>query len=130
MSRRDLPVVGALLLLCACGGPEVGVDIQMSMSPLIAPEAVRATVSLYNAPVSCEVVRLSPTRDGIYNSQVTLAGGAASTELFEIVPGRYQVAVFVFDASDEVIGFGCDPREVEVEQGRRAELGPITVDPV
>lgn len=130
MSRRDLRVIGALLFLGACGAPEPGVDVRMKMSPVIAEEAVQATVSLYNAPVSCEVIRISESREGVYNAQVPVAGGTPGTELFELVPGSYQVAVFVFDGDQNLIGFGCDPRPVEIEQGKQSEIGPIGINPI
>jgi hypothetical protein len=109
-----------------CGGDD-GIAIGVSLSPAIAQEAVRAKIALYNAPASCNVIRIS-NKSGIYEQIVAI--GERGTEFFDVTPNPYQIAVFVYDASDALIGFGCDPTAVIVESGRRTMRGPITVGPL
>ena len=133
MSRRVLSVIA---LLCACGPADPEIGISVSMSPLIAAGAVRAIVVLFPAPiVDCEVLRLSeknvqPNRFGTYRSNVMLDGSPPhATEFFELVPGDYQLAVFVYDEDDEVVGFGCEMTAVTIELGKRSDVGTIEVQP-
>ena len=136
MSRRVLPVI-ALLGLFGCEPSDPPIDVSVSMSPVIAQNANRAVVILFPAapPTTCEVLRLSeknamdPMKIGTYRSIVQLAGrmGPQQTEFFDVVPGQYQIAVFVYDASSMLIGFGCQMPAVTIELGKRAESMTIEV---
>ena len=44
--------------------------------------------------------------------------------------GTYQIAVFVFDDQNELIGFGCDANALTIENGKHAQRGPIVVQEV
>ena len=135
MSRRVLPLIGLLgLLACEPGDPQI--DISVTMSPVIAAEAARAIVVLFPAapPTTCEILRLSeknttdPLKIGTYRSTVTLpAAPPHEANFFDLVPGDYQIAVFVYDDQSELVGFGCQMAPVEIELGKRAESSLIEV---
>ncbi len=126
--------MAVLAALCACGSGEPQLDLAMRMSPELAM-ADHAVVVLFTAapPTSCEVLRLSekdepiPKR-GAYRSEVTISGtGPQDTEFFELVPGDYQIAVFVYAAGGGLVGFGCRPEPVTIELGKRTEAPVIEV---
>jgi hypothetical protein len=124
----------ACLGLLACEPADPQLDISMTISPVIAMGAVRAIVVLFPAepPTSCEVLRLSEkssdaSQIGTYRSTVQLQGSQRSTELFDLVPGDYQVAVFVYDGESDLVGFGCQMNPVQIELGKRTETPTIEV---
>jgi hypothetical protein len=73
---------------------------------------------------------VQPNRFGTYRSMVMLDGRSSyATDFFELVPGDYQVAVFVYDGDDQVVGFGCETTAVTIELGKKSDVGTIEVQP-
>ena len=137
MSRYHLPVI---LLLAACEPADPQLEIAMTMSPVIAMGATEAMVVLFPATdplTNCEVFRLSeknapdPDLLGTYRAKVELSGNKPyQANIWDIVPGRYQVAVFVYDGGKNVLGFGCPPNTaLTIEMGKRAEPTAIDIRP-
>lgn len=136
MSRYHLPVI---LLLAACEPADPQLEISMTMSLVIAMGATEAMVVLFPATeplTSCEVFRLSeknapdPEQLGTYRTKVELDGTKAhQTNIWDIVPGRYQVAVFIYDGGGKVLGFGCPLNAVAIEMGKRTETPAIDIRP-
>jgi hypothetical protein len=128
-----------IVLLAACEPSEPPIDIDISMSPVIAMNADEAMVVLFPAtdpPTSCDVFRLTEknapdgTLIGTYRTTIDVKGTMAhQTNIWGIVPGRYQVAVFVYDMMDAVVGFGCLPMPVTIEEGKRTETPTIDIRP-
>jgi hypothetical protein len=125
----------ALLGLLACGPGDPEIDISVSMSPLIPMDATEAVVVLFPAAPasSCEVLRLSEKSSdakqiGTYRSVVPLVNQAPphGASFFELVPGEYQVAVYVYRGED-LVGFGCQMSPVTIELGKRTETQSIQV---
>jgi hypothetical protein len=138
MPRRIFQVAWLALACFGCFACEPGepqIDVSVTMSPLIQATATRAVVVLYPAaPLSsCEVLRLSerdettPKR-GSNRSAIELNSPPPhEAEFFNLVPGDYQIAVFVYDAGDAMIGFGCLAAAVTIELGERTDAPEIEV---
>jgi hypothetical protein len=134
MPRRLFQVIALFALFgCEPSAPEIGISV--TMSPLIGATARRAVVVLYPAapPSTCEVLRLSemgetmPKR-GSNRSAIMLDGSPPHmTEFFNLVPGDYQIAVFVYDGADQMVGFGCLMAPVTIELGVYTDAPQIEV---
>ena len=137
MLNRVLPVT--LILLASCEPSDPPFQLAMTMSPVIAQTAREALIVLFAAdpdPNPCEVLRLSEknTQDkmtlGTYRVPFTLDGtGPQSTEIFDLFPGRYQVAVFVYDGGKKLVGFGCQMQALTIEEGKQTETTMIEIRP-
>src|SRR5688572_19662801 len=93
MSRRYVPLI-ALLIGCGPAEPEINIDV--TMSPVIAMNAFRADVALYPAATplaSCSVIRLSERQNepkrAAYVQRILLASGDRTVDFFDLVEGSY-----------------------------------------
>ncbi len=125
MRSLYLSLVGALSL-SACGPVENGgfsMQVDTTKAGVIAEDVTRACLSLYPGQNSCEVIRLSAV-GGAYISQVQVTGGTpeAQSSILDVEPGFYTAVVWAFNAENSPIGFGCNPKEVSIDPGKRSEV--------
>ena len=111
----------------SCGGPsfEGNLAVRVERSELIPDGATRACLSLYEDGETCEIIENSGLR-GLFEAQLVLDGAEqASSTIFEVRSGTYIAAVWLMNASNEVIGFGCEPESIQVNIGQRTEVAIV-----
>lgn len=119
--------VGLVGSLSACGGAEDGLALAVSA---LGVDAATVLLDVHPSDRPCVEIRDSgPGVRGSYAIEIPVAAGEASqtTELSELRPATYTLALWALDGARSPIAYGCAD-DVTIRDGRRTRVA-ITLVP-